>query len=81
MIQSKRTTRNMLQSINIYDYMPSQDNLFNSQLSCMSGFMASQRSVRSNRETHQEAADLMKKSKEKASTRMNMKLKQTDSFD
>ena len=47
MIQSKRTTRNMLQSINIYDYIPSQDNLFNSQLSGMSAMMGSHRSVRS----------------------------------
>jgi hypothetical protein len=37
----------MLQSINIYDYIPSQDNLFNSQLSGVSGLMGSQRSVRS----------------------------------
>jgi hypothetical protein len=46
MNQSKRTTRNMLQSINIYDYIPSQDNLFNSQLSSMSGanLMSSQQS-------------------------------------
>lgn len=36
MIQSKRTTRNMLQSLNVYDYIPSQDNLFNSQVSSFS---------------------------------------------
>lgn len=28
MVQSRRTTRNMLQSINIYDFIPSQDNLY-----------------------------------------------------
>ena len=36
MNHSKRTTRNMLQSINVYDYIPSQDNLFNSQISSFS---------------------------------------------
>lgn len=48
MIQSKRTTRNMLQSLNVYDYIPSQDNLFNSQLSSFSAnnMMGSQQSVR-----------------------------------
>ena len=46
MIQSKRTTRNMLQSLNICDFIPSQDNLFNSQLSSISGvyLMGSQQS-------------------------------------
>lgn len=29
----RRSTRNMLQSINIYDIIPSQDNLFYSQAS------------------------------------------------
>lgn len=48
MIQSKRTTRNMLQSLNVYDYIPSQDNLFNSQLSSFSvnNMMGSQQSGR-----------------------------------
>jgi hypothetical protein len=51
MVQSRRTTRNMLQSINIYDFIPSQDNLFNSQISSISGqnMMGSQQSVRSMR--------------------------------
>jgi hypothetical protein len=51
MVQSRRTTRNMLQSINIYDYIPSQDNLFNSQISSFSAhnLMGSQQSVRSMR--------------------------------
>ena len=50
MVQSRRTTRNMLQSINIYDFIPSQDNLFNSQISSISqNIMGSQQSVRSMR--------------------------------
>lgn len=48
MNHSKRTTRNMLQSINICDLMPSQDNLFNSQLSSISAqnLMGSQQSAK-----------------------------------
>lgn len=48
MVQSKRTTRNMLQSMNVYDLIPSQDNLFNSQLSSFSinNMMGSQQSAK-----------------------------------
>ena len=48
MNHSKRTTRNMLQSINVYDIIHSQDNLFNSQLSSFSAqnLMSSQQSAR-----------------------------------
>lgn len=63
MIQSKRTTRNMLQSLNVYDYIPSQDNLFNSQLSSLSGvnLMGSQQSQKN--DICDLGASFMKKSK------------------
>jgi hypothetical protein len=53
----------MLQSLNVYDYIPSQDNLFNSQLSSLSGvnLMGSQQSQKN--DICDLGASFMKKSK------------------
>jgi hypothetical protein len=75
MVQSKRTTRNMLQSMNVYDLIPSQDNLFNSQLSSFSinNMMGSQQSAKHSMIS---VNSTVRKSKEKPSKNVT-KLKQT----
>ena len=80
MNHSKRTTRNMLQSINVYDIIPSQDNLFNSQLSSFSAgnLMGSQQSGKYS--IFEASSNAMKKSKDRTSKHA-IKLKRTDSYD
>lgn len=85
MMQSKRTTRNMLQSINVYDLIPSQDNLFNSQLSSMSmnNFITSQQSGSRNEPSGEMGISMIRRTKDKEKTVKpgGMKLRRTESFD
>lgn len=76
----------MLQSLNVYDYIPSQDNLFNSQVSSFSvNMMGSQsgRNMMGSQSLRNEVFDLnptiMKKTKQKPEkeTGNQMKLKKT----
>lgn len=86
-MQSKRTTRNMLQSINVYDLIPSQDNLFNSQLSSMSmnNFITSQQSVGRNEPSAEMGISMIRRTKDKDKEKTvkpgGMKLRRTESFD
>lgn len=84
-MQSKRTTRNMLQSINVYDLIPSQDNLFNSQLSSMSmnNFITSQQSGGRNEPSGEMGISMIRRTKDKDKTAKpgGMKLRRTESFD
>lgn len=77
MVHSKRTTRNMLQSINIYDYIPSQDNLFHSQMSSMSmnNLMGSQQSAKNS------MIDSSFNTRNNKNTKNTMKIKKTESYD
>lgn len=90
MNQSKRTTRNMLQSINIYDFMASpdkQDNLFHSQFSSISGganLIGSQHSAVHGEQMEMLTSSVVRRTRNKGSksTRTaGMGLKRTDSFD